>query len=118
MITLSNTEIHHLINNMGTDARNIAVQESATQIGFTDQHGEEFSPETIALIYAEARSRKYHCYSCDKDLPIGEWTRDSAGVDLCEKCYDYAGWENEHSDYDHENHPNADCPICKEEAAA
>jgi hypothetical protein len=33
---------------------------------------------------------------------------------ICEPCYDYQGWENEHSDDDHENTGHVDgCLICE-----
>lgn len=34
--------------------------------------------------------------------------------DMCMSCYDYSGWENTHSDNDHETEGNfdQDCPIC------
>ena len=34
---------------------------------------------------------------------------------MCRPCYDYAGWENSHSDEDHEGSDqglHADCPVC------
>jgi hypothetical protein len=31
---------------------------------------------------------------------------------LCERCYTAAGWENTHSDNDHDHHPEPSCPIC------
>jgi hypothetical protein len=39
---------------------------------------------------------------------------DTDGFDclLCERCYRDAGWENTHSDNDHDRHPDPDCPIC------
>jgi hypothetical protein len=41
-------------------------------------------------------------------------------VELCKKCYDRAGWENNHSDEGHgekwgEPKFRLDCPLCKEE---
>lgn len=35
--------------------------------------------------------------------------------DACTKCYDYWGWENEHSDDDHANNAHTDCPVCLKE---
>ena len=35
------------------------------------------------------------------------------GLDLCRPCYEYAGWENAHSDYGHSTKPDAACPICQ-----
>lgn len=43
----------------------------------------------------------------------------SSGNRLCEGCFDYVGWENTHSDHDHETLNNtttsADCPVCRPE---
>lgn len=34
---------------------------------------------------------------------------------MCHPCFEYAGWENQHSDDDHEaNGLEADCPVCQE----
>ena len=61
------------------------------------------------------------CYTC---ASCGKRTRDTGGGDavhvrMCEACYDYAGWENTHSDMGHgvavDNDPN--CPICQGEPA-
>lgn len=58
----------------------------------------------------------YTCESC------GKRTRETGGSEsfcgLCAACYDYAGWENSHSDDGHENTewgtgPNPNCPICQ-----
>lgn len=38
--------------------------------------------------------------------------------DMCAKCYDVAGLENEHSDGHHADEPNADCPQCKDRLAS
>lgn len=38
------------------------------------------------------------------------------GTELCEACLEYAGWENTHSDFNHEGDPQTDsiegCPVC------
>lgn len=43
------------------------------------------------------------------------------GCGLCEPCYDYAGWENIHSDDAHGTGPDDDmphdCPVCFPELA-
>lgn len=43
---------------------------------------------------------------------------DNEYVQLCVACYDYAGWENTHSDNGHDDldctdEQKKDCPICK-----
>ena len=56
------------------------------------------------------------CYTC---AVCGKQTRDTgageAGCGLCAGCYEMAGWENAHSDRDHQTNPDPACPICKEE---
>jgi hypothetical protein len=39
---------------------------------------------------------------------------DTEGFDclLCARCYTEAGWENTHSDNNHDRHPDPHCPIC------
>ncbi len=49
------------------------------------------------------------CRNCGETT---QSSHDSVGIDLCTKCYELAGWENEHSDRNHKEKPNADCPIC------
>lgn len=34
---------------------------------------------------------------------------------LCEQCYEDAGYENAHSDGHHDNEPDMNCPVCREE---
>ena len=54
----------------------------------------------------------YTCRLCGKRTR--QTDPDSAGVGLCGKCYEHAGWENYHSDSGHKSHPDPKCPICKE----
>ena len=52
------------------------------------------------------------CYTCRE---CGKRTRDlgdGADLQMCLACYDYAGWENTHSDEGHDRRPDADCPVC------
>lgn len=46
----------------------------------------------------------------------GKLTREDVGggTQLCKRCYDEAGLENEHQDGYHDKEPNKDCPMCKE----
>jgi hypothetical protein len=53
----------------------------------------------------------YTCQECGKRTRA-TGRGDCEHVQLCGECYDLAGWENLHSDRDHENHPDPDCPIC------
>lgn len=50
----------------------------------------------------------YNCNICGK---LTRNTGDEGGVDLCRKCYDEAGLENEHSDHGHKK-PIKGCPTC------
>ena len=54
----------------------------------------------------------YICHLCQKRTR--ETTSESAGVDLCEDCYEVAGYENQHSDSDHAGILQ-DCAICLDE---
>ena len=38
---------------------------------------------------------------------------DSDSPLYCPDCWDYAGWENTHSDDNHADNPDSDCPVCK-----
>jgi hypothetical protein len=42
----------------------------------------------------------------------GSVSRDALGVQLCDDCYDLAGWKNTHDDEAHEEHPDPECPLC------
>jgi rubrerythrin len=53
----------------------------------------------------------YTCAVCGKRT---RRTGDGAGVGLCEKCYEYATWENSHSDHNHDEKPDPNCPVCME----
>lgn len=46
-------------------------------------------------------------HNLDVDQP------DAFGLHLCPDCYHLAGWENAHSDYDHDSYPDPDCPLCR-----
>lgn len=35
------------------------------------------------------------------------------GLEMCGKCIDQSGLENEHADGYHDDAPNAECPDCK-----
>ena len=39
----------------------------------------------------------------------------SSDSNLCEKCWDYLGWENQHDDegHDEEGNEHPECPLCK-----
>ncbi|MFI1733991.1 hypothetical protein ACH40E_33220 [Streptomyces acidicola] len=42
----------------------------------------------------------------------GSVSRDALGARLCDDCYELAGWENTHTDEDHEAEPDPQCPLC------
>ena len=51
------------------------------------------------------------CIDCNS-RPISKLV---SGPDLCDECYEYAGWENTHSDDDHAANPDDNCPVCHPE---
>jgi len=54
------------------------------------------------------------CRECGK-RPIDRKTQ-GADSTMCADCFEYAGWENQHSDDDHSaKNINADCPVCAKE---
>lgn len=115
-ITLTPAQISALLRNMRADdegaVRYLALSDPSKVVFTDDDSGREFSADSVARLVSAARDLKFNCYCCTRDLPITSFDRDSSGVDLCGQCYEYAGWENTHSDYDHENHPDKDCPVC------
>jgi hypothetical protein len=53
------------------------------------------------------------CAGCGKRV----WKHSGQGTDFCERCYERAGLENEHTDNGHEvSTPN--CPLCEAQAAS
>ncbi len=63
---------------------------------------------------------------CEADLRMARLARCSCGapldpddegfsVLLCEDCFTEAGWENAHSDNDHDSDPHPDCPLCAQD---
>jgi hypothetical protein len=48
------------------------------------------------------------CKGCGKRTT----DRTGGGTELCRRCYDEAGLENEHQDGGH-TEPHPDCPMCK-----
>lgn len=63
----------------------------------------------------KAATRKGSCEDCGRKVV------NSIHSTLCPVCYDYAGWENTHSDSGHGDHAGApseemaDCPVCRPE---
>lgn len=59
------------------------------------------------------------CIVCHTRLTRTNATVDTSHVNrLCDECYDYAGWENQHSDDAHDSLPaddaeRAGCPVCE-----
>lgn len=66
-----------------------------------------------AAAAAPAAPKKGICEDCGRR--VGK----SGHPTLCTACYDYAGWENTHSDSGHEGNPEAEdaeiCPVCHPE---
>ncbi|MDH2389348.1 hypothetical protein QCN29_11195 [Streptomyces sp. HNM0663] len=48
----------------------------------------------------------------------GSASHDALGVQLCDGCFELAGWENTHSDEGHDQEPDPDCPLCGGTGAA
>jgi hypothetical protein len=57
----------------------------------------------------------FKCCLCGK-LTLGP--EGVSGPELCTRCYDRAGLENEHLDGGHSDEPRSNCPLCEEEAKA
>lgn len=62
------------------------------------------------------RKASTHCIDCGRKLTSS--TREMSNRDMCTACFDYAGWENTHSDYGHDdldaNDPEREgCPVCE-----
>jgi hypothetical protein len=67
------------------------------------------------------RQAQITCQVCGRKASPPEGT---LGIELCQPCYDYAGWENTHSDYSHESKTakaeygkeyghQDNCPVCQ-----
>lgn len=92
------------------------VEEVATEIekGSTPQEAlatVDAKPADVAKRDGKGKVRGTKCQVCGT-AKIDKKTqgRDST---MCTDCYDYAGWENSHTDEAHEkNGADADCPVC------
>jgi hypothetical protein len=59
------------------------------------------------------------CIDCGRKLTASN--RSTTNRDMCEPCFDYAGWENQHEDDAHDDMGNgsvdeairAMCPVCQ-----
>lgn len=61
---------------------------------------------------ADQRMARLVLCSCgDEHLDPGS---EGFSVLLCDRCYVEAGWENCHSDNDHDTSPDPDCPLCQQ----
>lgn len=107
----------HQFNMEWFDALNLALLNSPNEFGFELHDGTMMSDVDRQALQASAREQSYECYVCGESKPYDQWDNDSLSTELCSSCYEEAGWENTHSDEDHENNPDPNCPICKEEAA-
>lgn len=65
---------------------------------------------TFPRIAASSRTLR-HCDYCQRDNV--RTPAEVPGHDLCAACFEWCGIENEHSDYGHEETPEATCPICQ-----
>lgn len=66
-------------------------------------------------------SATYKCIICGKqtrDTGQGEGSTVYDGEGYCAKCYEEAGYENEHSDGCHEDEYEPKCPTCRAEKEA
>jgi hypothetical protein len=70
-------------------------------------------PEDHVLLRDACRAMTYQCRICEHQRRVDEWSIDSLGTELCERCYEEAGLENEHQDGYHEDAPHPDCPDCR-----
>jgi hypothetical protein len=77
------------------EALNIALLPSADRLCLV---GGEPGDEDAQLLLAVCRALLYPCCSCQQALPVGAYTRDSAGVGLCADCLAEAEAENEEAD--------------------
>lgn len=53
------------------------------------------------------------CHVC-RDHHLDPSHKDALALELCARCYEEGGLENEHSDYGHDT-PVANCPACRAE---
>lgn len=94
---------------------NTQLETGGMEMGFAEIDGQRYSLAD-GMNKAHTGSVWYKCLEC------GAKSRDKhdnghGGCNLCEDCYDLAGWENQHSDDGHEVNPDADCPICQKNKA-
>lgn len=120
MITLTDAQLASLTANMvadiGRDHPGQLVELALTdpaRVAFNDGTPDEFSPETVAAIVDTFRRIPHRCACCGELKRVSEWTRDSAGLDLCADCLADAEAENEHNDY--HTAPVASCRYCAAE---
>lgn len=56
------------------------------------------------------------CFECKTPLTTRNATIDTSTIGrMCNKCYDYAMWENAHDDDEHDQAPVRECPFCVHE---
>lgn len=64
---------------------------------------------------ARRRSHRAICFQCKIQLNSSNHTSDTSHVNpMCNRCYDMAGYENEHQDGYHDDEPHPFCPMCDE----
>lgn len=55
-----------------------------------------------------------HCTDCNAALRPGRNYTPAQHSDLCDDCFDYAGWENHHDDMGHDDDTNEPgCRVCQ-----
>jgi recombinational DNA repair protein RecR len=68
--------------------------------------------QPTAEMAAKVRAARRAMLPCQECGELHKATRLDSSTGLCEKCYDLAGMENEHSDGHHDGAPNSECPDC------
>lgn len=59
------------------------------------------------------RTASRRCPDCNVPLRAGRNYTPAQHSDLCDDCFDYAGWENHHDDNGHDDDTNdSDCRVC------
>ena len=62
---------------------------------------------------ARVRASRFMLLPCQECGELHAAASLDGSTGLCEKCYDLAGMENEHSDGHHADNPNPDCADCQ-----
>jgi hypothetical protein len=87
------------------DALNIALLPSADRLSLV---GGEPGDQDAQHLHAACRALLYPCCSCQQALPVGAYSRDSAGLGLCAHCLAEAEQENALADGTDDPHTEED----------